>query len=209
MLAFGHTGLTLGSAVVIDAIFTVTTRSSHKVTLPGEQAVSPITINPVDIRNKWLSLLRKYVDLRILFIGSLLPDIIDKPLGIYILGDAFSNGRIFSHTLVFFLAISLAGGLVYWKFCNTWLTVLAFGTLTHLILDSQWKRPQTLFWPFLGFGFPRYDSTDWVQNTLKELLTKPSYYVPEILGGLVLAGLTFILIKRRRVSAFIKYGKLL
>ncbi|MFP3975182.1 MAG: hypothetical protein ACLFVK_03050, partial [Dehalococcoidia bacterium] len=51
----------------------------------------------------------RVIDYRIALIGSMLPDIIDKPLGIYIFTETFSNGRIYAHTLLFFLVLLLIG----------------------------------------------------------------------------------------------------
>ncbi len=50
------------------------------------------------------------VDYRLILLGSLLPDTIDKPVGLLILRDFFSNGRIFGHSFLFSLLILAAGG---------------------------------------------------------------------------------------------------
>ncbi len=48
-------------------------------------------------------------------IGSLLPDIIDKPLGRIILAETIGSGRIFAHTLLFGALLGLAGYYLYHK----------------------------------------------------------------------------------------------
>ena len=45
-------------------------------------------------------------DLFLLVVGSLLPDIIDKPLGL-ILYHGFGNGRLYAHTLLFNVSMLL------------------------------------------------------------------------------------------------------
>jgi len=66
-------------------------------------------------------------DYRLVLFGSLLPDIIDKPLG-YVLG---LEGRIWAHTLVFLLALTaLSFAPHLWS-----LRFVAFGVGTHYLVD--------------------------------------------------------------------------
>jgi membrane-bound metal-dependent hydrolase YbcI (DUF457 family) len=93
-------------------------------------------------------------------IGSMLPDLIDKPLGHIILNGSVDFGRIYAHSGLFFIAILIVG-IVYQKKKGTWILMgLAVGILSHFALDSMWEMPVTLFYPFLGdFGihhFPNY-----------------------------------------------------
>ncbi|MDO8568704.1 MAG: metal-dependent hydrolase [Dehalococcoidales bacterium] len=188
----GHTGLTLGIATLL-------------ANLPGRHpAVRQGIISRID---SWFTNLAKLVDIRILMIGSMLPDIIDKPIGQVIFKDTLSDGRIFSHTLVFLLLVSLIGLFVYRRNKNSWGLVLAFGTLTHLIFDEMWRIPGTLFWPAFGFGFPKADLTRWLSNIFLALFNNPRTYVPEILGGVVLLGFGVMLLRQRRIWVFIRYGR--
>ena len=82
MLVLGHAGITLGAATLVAGAL----KSSHSSQVGGIS---------------WFILLGRYIDIRLLLVGSLLPDIIDKPIGQYFLVETFSNGRIFSHTLLF------------------------------------------------------------------------------------------------------------
>jgi len=197
MLFFGHLGLTLGTAAALDVLYT-----SSK----AQACQTPAAKRAGRLR---LSVLPEHVDLRILLAGSLLPDIIDKPLGIYILGNTFSNGRIVSHTLLFLAVLALAGWFVYRRWRRTWGLVLAFGTLTHLVFDSMWNRPQTLFWPFMGATFPREDSAEWIGNILHSLFTRPSFYIPEIAGILVLLVFLMVVLRRKSLGAAVTKGKAL
>jgi len=84
---------------------------------------------------KWLSKrLNKKWNLRLIVLGSILPDLIDKPLGIL----GFGGGRFISHTLLFTLALVVKKELF-------------FGSLVHLLLDRMWENPQILLFPILGF----------------------------------------------------------
>lgn len=198
MLFFGHVGLTLGAAAAADYAYS-SARKPYGVTQKGASG----------IRARRLSIVPEHVDLRILLAGSLLPDAIDKPLGIYILGNAIGNGRIFSHTLIFLLLVCVVGAMVFWRWRRTWGLVLAFGTFTHLVLDTMWNRPQTLFWPFLGTAFPKQDTADWIEGVVHNLLTEPSFYVPEIAGAIILLGFLVIVLKKKSPGALITKGKVL
>lgn len=93
-------------------------------------------------------------------IGSILPDLIDKPLGHILLSGSIDFGRIYAHSGLFFVAI-LAVGIVYHRKKGSWIVLaLVAGLLSHLALDSMWEMPVTVFYPFLGdFGqhhFPNY-----------------------------------------------------
>jgi membrane-bound metal-dependent hydrolase YbcI (DUF457 family) len=163
---------------------------------------------PAGGRASWLISLGNYVDVRLLLVGSLLPDIVDKPLGMFFLRDTFGNGRIFCHTLVFALLITLAGFYIYRRHGKMWLLILAFGTFTHLLLDEMWLEPRTLLWPLYGYIFPRGDPTDWIWNILYALRTDPGEYIPEIVGAAILVWFVVVLVRRKTVGAFIKSGKL-
>ncbi len=93
-------------------------------------------------------------------IGSVLPDLIDKPLGHIILNGSIDYGRIYAHSCLFLIAIIILG-MAYHRKTGSWImTGLAFGVLSHLALDSMWELPVTLFYPLMGdFGlhhFPNY-----------------------------------------------------
>ena len=101
-------------------------------------------------------------------IGSILPDLIDKPLGHIILKGSLDYGRIYAHSVLFLLALVLVG-ITYQRWKGSWIIlVLALGVLSHLLLDSMWELPVTLFYPLLGdFGihhFPNYVEDSLVQE---------------------------------------------
>ena len=83
-----------------------------------------------------------------LALGSMLPDIIDKPLGWAIYGTP-GMGRIYAHTLLFLLVLISISILARSRETAS----LSGGVASHLILDSMWLRPATLFWPHWG-AFP-------------------------------------------------------
>ena len=72
MLLFGHAGITLGAAAIV----------AH--------AVSRTKIDPAP-KTSWFVALSRFVDIRLLVIGSMLPDIIDKPIGQYFFIETYNN----------------------------------------------------------------------------------------------------------------------
>jgi hypothetical protein len=138
--------------------------------------------------------LMSWVDLAYLALGSMLPDIIDKPLGVLAFGTA-EQGRTFSHTLLFLMVLLALA--VYLK--NVRIASVSGGILAHLVLDSMWKSPAILFWPLLGNFPPAQDLgiLDYFQ-TLLYSLRNPVVWVPEALG---LSYLLFFAFESRHVIA--------
>lgn len=212
MLAFGHTGITLGIAVLLAGL-TTTSRSSRNREVrvdalwsPSPQATKE-TNRGETRRLSWVESLADYADLRLLLVGSLLPDIVDKPVGQFFLRETFSNGRIFSHTLVFLALITIIGLYLYRRGGRTWLLALSFGTFTHLVFDQMWRAPHTLLWPAYGLVFDKVDVTNWVPNMLHALATDPQVYLPELAGAAILIWFAQLLMRRRKVFALLKHGK--
>jgi membrane-bound metal-dependent hydrolase YbcI (DUF457 family) len=88
--------------------------------------------------------LERPVDYRYVIIGSLLSDIIDKPLGNIVFYGVLNNGRIIGHTIAFALLLTAAGLFKKKVLC------LAYGVWMHFVLDMMWLNPVTLLWPLLG-----------------------------------------------------------
>lgn len=214
MLLLAHTGITLGAAVLVagglaaghplSSIEDNAIKSPHR----SSQSVLSRIIYPARQASSWLTTLGKRVDIRLLLVAALLPDIIDKPVGHLFFREALSNGRIFGHTLLFLIVITLLGLYLYRSRSQLWLLVIAFGTLMHLILDQMWQAPQTLLWPLFGFTFPREDITGWVQQTFQELLTNPAVYIPELIGAVIIIWFSWRLVGNKRMVTFIRYGQI-
>jgi inner membrane protein len=185
LIFLGHVGITLGAAAA----------AAGMVQRRGEKV-------------SWWAALSKYADLRLLVIGSMLPDIIDKPVGHVFFRKTFENGRIFSHTLLFLIVIAAIGFWIYKKRHSNWIIVLAFGTLVHLICDAMWKTPETLFWPLLGWAFPKLDLEAWAHGLWHAICTEPTLYIPEIFGLIVVLWLAIAVFRRKQVGNLIKRGRI-
>ncbi len=123
------------------------------------------------------------MDLRFLAIGSLLPDLVDKPIGSVLFVDQFQTGRVYGHALlapVMLLAVVMLvtrRGSVRRK---AWLG-LPIGALLHLFLDGQWANPEGFWWPFLGLDFPEMDPAR-LWPLLEDTITDPLILLGEAVG---------------------------
>jgi inner membrane protein len=179
MLIFAHTGIALGAATMIAAA------ANHKE------------------KKSWLASLSKYADIRFLVIGSMLPDIIDKPVGHLF----FSNGRIFSHTLLFLILVTIIGTVVYKRTKSLWGLSLAVGVLAHLLLDSMWFAPHTLFWPLMGWGFEKEEIADYFRMLFQLFMSERVISIAEITGFIIVIWFSLAVIKKKQVVSLLKTGK--
>ncbi|MBN1323445.1 MAG: metal-dependent hydrolase [Methanotrichaceae archaeon] len=141
-------------------------------------------------------MMRRAVGLRLpivpLAIGSMLPDLIDKPLG-YILYGTPAMGRIYAHTFLFLLLLFIL--MISLK--NRLILAIFFGVLSHLILDTIWRSPKIFLWPLLG-GFPVVDSIG-VLGYLQALISAlqdPMFFISETLGFAYLSIASYMLLRR-------------
>ncbi len=187
MFLLGHIGITVGIVYLLASLF-----SSRKKT------DSPHTLLTEDI------------DFRIVMVAAMLPDIVDKTVGMIIFKEEISNGRLFTHSIVVIGIISICLFIMARKrFGPSFKPLFYVSPLwIHLILDRMWEDPHTLYWPLFGTSFPRLDIE--IGDFLTILLTNPYVYLTEILGALIL---TTLLIRHRlfikiRLFSFLKHGKL-
>jgi inner membrane protein len=192
MYLLAHTGITLGAAYVLEKA--VNYRPAGELPAARPQA-APAARGPLR------------VDYRFILLGALLPDIIDKPLGLIVLPEVLANGRTFLHSLLFLSLTLLAAFIIYRQGRVMWGIYTAFGVVMHFIMDAIWTDPTTFYWPFLG-PFARHPGISaWIlQSWLQSLFAEARLYIPEIIGFLILLFFTIRLIKKRSVIAFIKMG---
>jgi hypothetical protein len=92
-------------------------------------------------------------------IGSILPDLIDKPIGYIILWDSIGSGRIFFHGFWIMLLLLAVGVVIFLMIKNPLILSLGIGVLIHQFADSMWESPVNWFWPVFGSysGRPHYE----------------------------------------------------
>jgi len=90
---------------------------------------------------------------RLLFaiiLGSILPDLLDKPLGHLVLDGSLDNGRIFFHGLLAVGIVALGALVTIRTQYGIVFGGLALGMISHQILDSMWLDTASWFFPLLG-----------------------------------------------------------
>lgn len=139
------------------------------------------------------------MSLAFLALGSMLPDIIDKPLGLIVFGSP-NMGRTFAHTLLFLMLLSV----LCWHFQDIRLFSLTWGVLTHLGLDFMWNSPEIFLWPLLGPfpSAPLLDTMSYLEMLLSGL-KNPGVLIPEIAGLVYL--IYFAYARRKQISAWIDH----
>ncbi len=203
MLLLSHTGITLAVAAIISNILPVPKQTG----IPAHPGyINPRTPVSGAAHLTFFDRLAHYVDIRLIFVGSMLPDIIDKPLGHLILKDQLSNGRLMFHSLLFLFLLSLSGIFLWRRWNKKGLMAVSFGVILHLVLDQMWANPGTLFWPALGFPFEKIDIENWMPNMLHNLVTDPALYVPELIGLFFLLWFVWVIFRKKSAWFFIKSG---
>jgi membrane-bound metal-dependent hydrolase YbcI (DUF457 family) len=134
------------------------------------------------------------VDYRGLALASMLPDLIDKPLAVFVFPKANAS-LLFSHTLMAHLAV---WALVLWRGKKWAPYALAFSG--HLLADRMWNFTQTLLWPFRGRRFHQWRHVGSPRAFLKAysdiVRTEPKLAIFELVG----LGLLGWLVLDRRLS---------
>ncbi len=83
-----------------------------------------------------------HIDYRFVLLGSMFPDIADKPIGMLIFANAIASGRVYFDTLLVNLILLLFGFyLLRRKRPHFLIFSLAFSF--HLVLDRMWLFPAT------------------------------------------------------------------
>lgn len=210
MFLFGHIGITLGAALLVTGI---TSGRRRALSRDKEATAPPPGFNEPQLEIKrtgivlitnWVESLGKFLDIRLLLIGSILSDIIDKPVGMFLFGD----GRVFTHSLLVTTLLLIIGGYLYLNHRQTGVLAIGIGTFTHLILDQMWLSPQTLFWPLLGYGFPIGARTNYIPTWVSIIFHNPYVYITEAIGLLIIIGFVWILIRENKFRLFILRGNI-
>lgn len=128
-------------------------------------------------------------------VGSILPDLIDKPVGILFFPDTLGYGRIYFHSLLVCILILGAGVFLYYRYRSAIVLCLGIGVLSHQVLDSMWLEYWNWLWPFYG-PFRGSSSAEYLFYNILAELTNPT----EWLFGLIvlLIGLLVIVVSVKK-----------
>lgn len=180
MILFGHLGLTTG---VI--------KTYEKMTYKDKDLEDKIPI-----------------DYRFVLLGSVLPDLIDKPIGAFLFRSTFHNSRIFAHTLLFSTLLVLIGVCILYKNKKSNILFLGISSFIHLIFDSMWLYSGILFWPYFGWKFPTRPEGNWMLSTIIKLVTDPTIFLPELIGFGIIVYFFVKLRKANKFKEFLYKGRL-
>jgi len=145
---------------------------------------------------------RSVVDFRLVLLGSILPDLIDKPLGAVLHLEA----RLWAHSLVFLGAVLLLSLLPSLR----GLRWVGFGDAVHLLVDLIWQQPLVMLWPFLGLAFPAETTPQTFGSYFQILLSDPYVQFGEVVGGILLITVAwrYRLFSWPRLRQFLRDGRL-
>ena len=148
------------------------------------------------------------VDYRVVAVASLLPDIIDKPIGRLLFRERFDSGRLFAHTLLVNVALFCVLFFMRGRIKRTFVLV-PISSLLHLAEDAMWSSPTTFWWPLFGTTFPG----DPVEGGLLAFLNplhSSEAMIQEAIGAIVLLWLLAAhgLLSRDGVKHFLRTGML-
>lgn len=126
-----------------------------------------------------------WVDYRLLLVGSLLPDLIDKPIRYLLSVYPIFAGKNYGHSLLFLL-ILLIIALAEWYYRSNFMAVtLCIGSAIHDILDLVSHHE------------------DWADRALFSTTVLMAF---EVIGGCILLYFFMDLISHNKVARFIKTG---
>ncbi len=112
-----------------------------------------------------------------LILGSILPDLIDKPISLI---TKTISGRGIAHTPIFLISLCL---LILFLTRNKWISIsLGFGMCFHLLLDIP---AVPWFWPFFPLENYEFGLDSWIYTILHD----PSIISTEIISLVGLIGI--------------------
>jgi inner membrane protein len=211
MLLFGHIGFTLAAALLLNDFLPKNRFISPQEVVEKADSSSKVPVLKGPSAKLWTLVKRtKGLDLRFVIIGSLLPDIIDKPIGNYFFRNIFGNGVLYCHTLLFILILTLVGYFTSVIYKKSFIFLLAFGSFVHLILDFVWLNPSVFLWPLFGFTFEKGTSPpfrEWLWGLLLEVFKMPWVAIPELVGVIITIWFVWLLWRQKKLRTFIIKGQ--
>ena len=119
-------------------------------------------------RNKWIVFTVAF--------GSVLPDLVDKPLGHLIMNESLDNGRLLFHGLMMVGIILVVALALRRTRYSVLFAGLALGMISHQLLDAMWLDPVAWFFPLMGPYVPAHYPDFFVHGLWAEL-TSPTEWI--------------------------------
>ena len=160
------------------------------------------------------------IDYRIVMVGSLLPDIIDKPLVQIIYGLQNHHGHFIAHSFIFSTLMIVLGICVFRMKNNKTILLLGICSLIHQIFDKMMLLPNVFFLPNIDFNhfivlqkfefihniiIPVYAKFPYLEDVVL-YFEKPYVFISEIIGlSIIIYFIRKLYINKKYIN-FIKYG---
>lgn len=137
-----------------------------------------ITLGIAFILKQTIPSIRDNLDYRVIALGALLPDLIDKSIGRLLFPESIANGRLLGHTLLFVLILLIIGYFLLNRLGDSRIIQVAGASFLHLVGDLMWNDLYMLLWPAMGWRLPHGNPQG---NFIDYLLNIISYsYIPEL-----------------------------
>ncbi len=94
------------------------------------------------------------IDYRLVALGALLPDLIDKPIVWVLFPNPNAGGHHIGHSLFVGLALLLFGFYLFARRGKAGLALVGAAHLSHVLSDSLTHVPRSLLWPFISLDIP-------------------------------------------------------
>ena len=140
----------------------------------------------------------RQIDYRLVALGSLLPDLVDRAQRAgFRVRRSSPDQHFLGHTLLLNVPLLVAGIYFLRRYGDGRLLSLGAAAMTHLLVDPVIRSPETLLWPLFGLEFP-------AARGLSSGLTALS----QVGAALVLVMAILALQRRNRLGEFISSGRL-
>jgi len=140
------------------------------------------------------------VDIRWVILFGLVADLVDKPIGLFLFRESLNNGRIYGHSLLVNLVLTLVLVVLHKPL------IYSLALWLHQFCDLMWTRPWVALWPFTGpLTYRDLPLNEWVIASLS-----PYHVIAEVVGFVVVV--FFLrgkgLLDRRRLWCWMRTGRL-
>lgn len=163
-----------------------------------------------------------FIDYRIVVLGSILPDIIDKPLVQIIYGLRNHDGHLIAHSFIFSALLIALGIIIFFTKKNKNVLLLGICSLIHQLFDKAISMPNIFLLPNVNSSnfillkrlefvhnitLPIYTRFPYLRDTMT-YFEKPYVFISEVIGFIIIVYFIWKLLKSKKCMEFLKHGRL-
>lgn len=157
-----------------------------------------------------------FIDYRIVVLGSILPDIIDKPLVQIIYGLRNHDGHLIAHSFIFSVLLIALGIIIFFTKKNKNVLLLGFCSLIHQLFDKAILLPNIFLLPNVNSSnfillkrlefvhnitLPIYTRFPYLRDTMT-YFEKPYVFISEVIGFIIIVYFICKLLKSKKCIEF-------